>query len=383
MKIAILLNYPLQEQIDVGHLDVLIVMYENLLKMFDEVHVVSLDDDRKYDLGNPRIIVHSLPGNKRITDIPKQILAFRKLVKQNKIDVVRVLAPVRSGFLAASALARTGVPFVLSVHGNRHLVNKAEGTGHGPVLDTALNLSEKYTFKKAALVAVISHYIWDYVKGLGCNEKKLFLHRNFVDTKLFKRANVPPHSTIRMVFISRLVKVKGVDILLKAMKIAKAKSKSPLELWIVGDGPEKPELEKLALELGLGSSVKFLGAVKHEKLPEILSSCDFFAAPALAGFVLNESLACGVPVLAADIEWSKEVIGDDVGMLIPYGDENSFSQGILKMIEKKGEWKRLGENARRLAEKELSKEAYEKRELGIYKKVLKLKIESKDNIGVN
>jgi len=370
MKAGVILNYKLSEQEEVGHLDVLMVMFNNLLKMFDEVHVFSLHDHKAdYDLGE-RIFVHPLPGKGPIGMLAN-VISARKIIQRERIDVVRMLATTKSAFIGIFSTLFMQIPIILSVHVHRALYQKQSGLALNPVFNFFVELWERFALWKADVVPVISYFIRDYAVGLGAAPDKIVLHRNFVDTELFRPMGRKPHGGVRIVFVSRLVGAKGADLLIRALGIASRKH-SGLELYIAGGGPERSNLETLAQELGISEKVKFLGPVKHEKLPELFSECDFFAAPAQAGFVLNEALSCGLPVLAADIEWTKEIINEDVGALVPFGSPEAFAEGIETMLVRKAEWPGMGKAGRGLALHELSIEAYKNRELEIYRKALEL-----------
>ncbi|NYZ60509.1 glycosyltransferase family 4 protein [Candidatus Micrarchaeota archaeon] len=369
MKVGIIINYNLSEQESVGHMDVLMAMFNNLLTMFEEVHVFSMHDSRAdYNLGKG-IFVHPMPGN-GILGMFRNALLARKIIRREKIGVIRVMATTKSAFVAEFATLFMKVPIILSVHVHRTLYQKQSGIALNPAYNFFVELWERAALWRADLVPVISYFIRDYVAGLGASPSKITLHRNFVDTGLFVQDR-KPHKGMRMVFVSRLVGAKGVDILLQSFKIANKKHPE-LELYVAGDGPDKPNLEELSRKLGISNKVKFLGAVKHEKLPELFGECDFFAAASQAGFVLNEALSCGLPVLAADIEWTKEIISDTVGVLVPFGSAEVFAEGIGKMVSRRAEWPEMGRAGRELAVKELSIESYKKRELELYKKVLHL-----------
>jgi 1,2-diacylglycerol 3-alpha-glucosyltransferase len=116
--------------------------------------------------------------------------------------------------------------------------------------------------------------------------------------------------------VGRLGKEKNVEMLLRALAIARD---SHLKLAIAGDGPVREELERLACELHVSGSTRFLGFVKRERLPDLYVSCDAFVMPSTTetqGLVLAEALAAGAHIVAADAAPNREVLGT-AGSVVP------------------------------------------------------------------
>jgi glycosyltransferase involved in cell wall biosynthesis len=122
----------------------------------------------------------------------------------------------------------------------------------------------------------------------------------------------------RMVlFVSRLAREKNVEMLLRAFAGANEPS---LTLVIAGDGPERTELEMLAVELQIADSVVFLGAVDRDALPELYASADAFVFPSTTetqGLVQAEALAAGAYVIAADSQPNREVLAEAATVVAP------------------------------------------------------------------
>lgn len=113
-----------------------------------------------------------------------------------------------------------------------------------------------------------------------------------------KKASADPAGPV-VCFLGRLEARKGVGLLLEATRLLEV----PPRLLIVGDGPERPALEKSAAGR---PEVSFLGALGDEEAAEVLAGADCFVAPALEGesfgIVLLEAMAAGTPVVASDID---------------------------------------------------------------------------------
>jgi glycosyltransferase involved in cell wall biosynthesis len=112
-------------------------------------------------------------------------------------------------------------------------------------------------------------------------------------------APVAPPAPTRFVFIGRLIDLKGVDLLLEAVKIAR--DQVPLHLDILGDGPCRGQWTALAERLGIGEQVTFHGWKNHEACAEVLAGSDCLVLPSLrecGGAVILEAMAMRLPVIA-------------------------------------------------------------------------------------
>lgn len=361
-SLAVLLNYPLQNQIDVGHLDVLLASFENALNEFDEVHVISPRDDRKYDLGNPRIKVHSSGCTARWLYYPsvfKDALALYKIVRGKNARVIRVFAPT-SGLTGGIIGKLTRTPVFLSVHTDEELA--VNDSGRSFFKSALVRFAEPLSFKLASKIGVISGHIRDYALRKGAPAYKIFSHHNFVDTEEFKPGR-KKNKTPVFIFVGRFTPVKAPLVAIKAFERVLKEEKAVL--WLAGDGTLFKEAKKEAKRLG--RKVKFFGRVEHSKLPGILAKADYFIAPATAGFTLIEAFSCGLPAAAADLDWSRELVRrGETGYLAKAYDEESLANACLKLLRSK---KNMGAACRRAVEKDYSLRAFKERELSVYRKL--------------
>jgi len=153
---------------------------------------------------------------------------------------------------------------------------------------------------------------------------------------------------LRVVFVGRLVAEKGVDLLLRAV----AKLGDAVRLSVVGDGPERGALERMAAEAGIADRVTFLGAWPHERVATLWPEADALVLPSRStprwreqlGHVLLEAMAHAVPVVGSTCGAIPEVIGD-AGLVFPEGDADALA-AHLALLESSGETRaRLAEAA--------------------------------------
>jgi glycosyltransferase involved in cell wall biosynthesis len=154
-----------------------------------------------------------------------------------------------------------------------------------------------------------------------------------------------------LVCVSRLVKRKGVDTLLEAL-FAITKEHQFGKCIIVGDGPMKGELSTRASELGLASSVVFVGH-KEDVKPYLETGDIFVHATEGDGLplALLEAMACGLPCIAGTVDGRSEIIVDrENGLLVRPGSVGELTDAIRYLLVNTAERERIAINARRRAE---------------------------------
>jgi glycosyltransferase involved in cell wall biosynthesis len=167
-----------------------------------------------------------------------------------------------------------------------------------------------------------------------------------------------------VVTVGRLVAEKGHAVLLHAF--ARVRQRYDAELWIVGDGTLRGELEALAGDLGIREHVRFHGTVWPTT--ELLGRADVFAFPSLVepqGLAVLEALAAGVPVVASRTGGIVEMIAHDVeGLLVRPGDPEALAAALGALLGDAGLRARLvAAGARRLADFDIRRVARRYEEL--------------------
>jgi glycosyltransferase involved in cell wall biosynthesis len=146
--------------------------------------------------------------------------------------------------------------------------------------------------------------------------------------KLAREASVPA-----IVNVGRLVPAKNHLLLLDAFKLVTQKRGA--QLWLVGDGPCRADVEERIDELGLSDSVRLFGHVSNP-LP-IVRAADLFVLSSVAegfGNVLVEAMFVGTPIVSTDCPHGpREILeGGLWGTLVPPGDANALGEAILEAL---------------------------------------------------
>ncbi|MCK4603712.1 MAG: glycosyltransferase [Deltaproteobacteria bacterium] len=144
-------------------------------------------------------------------------------------------------------------------------------------------------------------------------------------------------SPFKLLFIGSLIPLKGLDVLLKAL--ARISARSAWTLTVVGDGPEKGYLRSLAIDLEIAPDIRFLWSVPPAKIPKLMYDHRLLILPSYREgrpSVVLEAMAAAMPVLATDIDGTRELVTDgQTGWLVPPGDVNALSGALDDIIGSK------------------------------------------------
>jgi glycosyltransferase involved in cell wall biosynthesis len=145
-----------------------------------------------------------------------------------------------------------------------------------------------------------------------------------------------------------------------------------VEAVIVGDGPERENLEVLAASLELGGRVEFLGARKHDEMPALLSSAELAVFPSLmeaTSVAALESMACELPVAASNVGGLPEIVDGEVGALFESGDPTALAAAVTSLLER-DDLRALGAAARSRVVERWSNARLVDRHLEVYQGLL-------------
>jgi glycosyltransferase involved in cell wall biosynthesis len=154
---------------------------------------------------------------------------------------------------------------------------------------------------------------------------------------------------VRVLGVGRLIARKGFDRLLHATAAARG-SGAPVELSIVGTGPDEGSLRQLAANLEVEDHVRFEGFVDQAALPGVYAKADVFAFPTLRepfGFVLLEAAAAGLPAIASpEAGATRELIEhEQTGLVVDPDDVEAMTQALVRLSRDPSLRERLGRAA--------------------------------------
>jgi glycosyltransferase involved in cell wall biosynthesis len=277
---------------------------------------------------------------------PRAILQLRRLLVRQGIDILHT-----HGFKAD----------VLGYLATRSLPVGLVSTIHGWTADEGFRIKIYEAISRAFLkrfdrVYPLSPALFEHLRQNKFDPLKLQLILNAVDLSGFEfhfntRQVADPFS---LLFVGRLCRPKGIFDLLQAF--AKVNFIAPACLSIVGDGPDRQELEQLSHTLGVADKVRFVGAVTS--IAPLLKESHGLVLPSYSeGIprVVMEAFAAGVPVIGTAIPGVKQLVEDGVtGLLVPVADHDALARALEQLHEQPEAARRMAINARQLVTEKYS-----------------------------
>ncbi len=134
----------------------------------------------------------------------------------------------------------------------------------------------------------------------------------------------------RLLFVGRLQARKRVDLLLRACAALKLAPKP--ELWIVGDGPARPALERLARSIY--PSANFTGPLHGVQLERAFAGADLFVLPGTGGLAVQQAMGFGLPVIVSQADGTQsDLVGEENGWLTPPNDLTALVEAIQQALQ--------------------------------------------------
>jgi len=195
----------------------------------------------------------------------------------------------------------------------------------------------RWAAQKAAGLVSVSNGLRRRLVELGIAAERVRVLRNGVDLTLFQPQERARKRQSLAFTKPTLLAVGNLVALKRHILMIEALSQLPgIDLVIVGDGPERGAIEKLAHELGVGDRVRLLGRVPQIQLPEIYSAADLLLLVSTSeGWpnVLLESMACGTPVIAANIDGIADIVASrEAGSILPDATPRGIAEAIRDLL---------------------------------------------------
>lgn len=201
------------------------------------------------------------------------------------------------------------------------------------------------------------------------------LIENAIDLDRFQAAEwpAPPSETepLRVLFVGRLIPVKGIPMLLDAL--VRVRKERPVELTVVGDGPMREPWEALSRGRGVDDIVRFTGGLSLDEVAVEMRRAHVFCLPSVresGGAVLLEAMASSRPILTIEYGGPGEIVNDAIGRgIAPDGAEYVTDQLVDALLDASMNpegWREKGAEGRRVAEARYSWDAKIDEALGLY-----------------
>lgn len=306
----------------------------------------------------------------------KCFLKSKYILKNNDIDIIHHMLPFgyeQTFNLIPLFNLNKEKPFIIGPLQNPQMF-EAPGLNDRIIILSKPILKKLFekTVKKSSKLIVVNNFTKKLYMKYAPEERIEIIQPgiNIDEFKYVKKKD----SNIEILFSGFLIRRKGVIYLIKAFKEI-SKNYKNISLKIVGDGPEKRNLESISNKSNLKNKIKFEGWVDHENLYKYYQNCDIFVLPSLSesfGQVLIEAMACGKPCIASNITGPNEIVlHNKTGYLFEPKNVTELTKYISILIEDEKLRIKLGKNARKIVEEKYDWKKITEKYCKIYEEVIK------------
>jgi len=269
---------------------------------------------------------------------------IRRLHSSKPVHVIHAHSALPCGHAATLLSRELKIPFVVTVHGlDAFSSRQVEGRAG----EWCARISQS-VYRSACSVICVSEKVRDQViEGAGPRANATVIY-NGVDPEMFSAADGGPGEPV-ILCVGNLIPIKGHELLLRAFAAIQNQF-SGLSLEIIGDGPERPRLQRLAEELGIAARVNFRGRQGRRQVSEAMRRATVFALPSNyegLGCVYLEAMSAGKPVIACRGQGIEEVIEQGVnGCLIGADEFQELAQTLAGLLSQPDLRRKMGHAAR-------------------------------------
>jgi len=210
----------------------------------------------------------------------------------------------------------------------------------------------RWTLRLPEVIVVLAYCELDAYRRFVPGQRVVLLPNSIdcVPYARLEREQSIPGGPLRLVYIGRLAREKGLYEALRALALARGQGAN-VRLAIAGSGPADAGLRRLALELGLAREVSFVGPVFGEAKLRFLGGADAFLFASHGEglpYALLESMAAGVPVVATRVGAVPDIVIDGVhGLLVPQRDEEAIARAVMKLANDRDLLARMSSTCKR------------------------------------
>ena len=311
-----------------------------LAKNGNQVHFITYRQPFRLDMVTENLFYHEVSiSNYALFDYPPYELSLTNslvdVALYEHLDILHVhyaIPHASAAFMAKQILASKGIhlPFITTLHGT-DITLIGKDASYNEVITFAMNQSD-------AITTVSESLKQDTIDHFRVN-KEIIVVPNFIclENHLHKKDNglrnlYAPNGEKIVMHISNFRKVKRMDDVIKVFE--KIRQKIPAKLLLVGDGPERHNVENLCRKLHVYQDVKMLGKLKETY--RALSMADIFLLPSKTesfGLSALEAMASGVPVISTNSGGLPEVnIHGETGMLSEVGDIEGMAMNAINLL---------------------------------------------------
>lgn len=301
--------------------------------------------------------------------------AAARIARDGDFDVVHAFWPIPHGLFALAARRASRAAMVSTFFSSELNWTKPVRGVFGPILRRIVEGSDAVT--------VISSYTGERLRSYVPRARTVTIPFGAAAVKRTNqrsptKAPRRPEDPFELLFVGRLVRRKGVEVLLRAVFLL---ADARLKLRIVGGGPEKGRLEADAARLGLADRVSFEGVIDSARIDELFADCDALVLPAIVtdtgeteglGVVLIEAMGYGKLVITTSAGGIVDVVSDrDTGLMVQPGNSAALAGAIKNAMDHPAEMAEIALRGTAFAERAFGWDAIVAELSAVYESAIK------------
>lgn len=274
---------------------------------------------------------------------------LRRFLRDYAADGLVVFFSLPCGPLGWLAHRRTGVPYAISLRGGD--VPGAEA--RVGAIHRLLTPLRRAVLRKAKSVIANSSGLARLSEA--ADPIPVAVIPNGVDTDFFtpvQRREVAAEP-VNIMFAGRFQSQKNLFALIEQFAVARKRTTRSLRLTMIGDGPQRADLQRHASALGLDGMIAWLGWLDKHRLREAYTAADIFVNPSLYEGMPNtvlEAMACGLPVIASRVMGNEELVANgETGLLFDLHQPDALTDAMCTLADDAGRRATMGVRAREIA----------------------------------
>jgi len=270
---------------------------------------------------------------------------LRELHRTEHVDLIHAHGALPCGHAAMLLSNELNIPYVVTVYGPDDL-SAARVSGRGG--KWCHGIMRRIFTESRRVVCVSEHVREEVLAGMGRGFRTSVVYSG-VDPELFSPAFEPSEPTTTVLSAGSLTAIEEHDVLIRATAVLVKEFPSVL-LELIGDGPERFHLEKLAKKLGSAGLVRFVGRQSRRQIADAMKRCTLFVLPSRAeqsSRLHMQAMSCGKAVIGCGGQGTAEIIQHGTnGFLVGPGHEQELALAMGMLLREPQRRRNLGAAAR-------------------------------------
>ena len=286
-------------------------------------------------------------------------------------DVVHIFFGIPDGPIGWLLKRSYGLPYIISLRGADVPSDEVKRFAKQYKV---LRPFIRWLWRDADALVAVSDGLRSYAKETS-PDLPIQVIPNAIDLSAFTPA--PQRGTnglVRLLYVGRFNVFKNVETLVEAVGKLSQMDVGEFELNLVGEGEQRPVLERIVSELGLTRRVNFVGWVARDQIADHYRRADVFVTATTWEGMPNtvlEAMACGLPIVGTQASGLHELVRDGLnGYLVPTKDPEALAQALARLMGDGYERRRMGRESRKLAEREFAWEYIARQYVRVYEQVM-------------